>query len=127
MREANRSRHFSVGHPIDRGRFALAQLDFSRARCRDRGPDTAVRCGLPGIYRNACAGQIRNRLDPGASHDNRDQMVGIVWRRSCGLFGVDILRLPFRRRDRRAAALKFATLAVGSAAILDAASYAFGD
>ena len=48
----NRSRHLSTDQPIDRLRLTPAQLDFSRPRCRDRGPDTIVGRRMPVIYRN---------------------------------------------------------------------------
>src|SRR5258707_1818718 len=52
----NRGRHLSTDQPIDRLRLTPAQLNFSRPRCRDRGPDTIVRRRMPVIYRNDFTG-----------------------------------------------------------------------
>src|SRR5450631_1973392 len=87
-RSQNRSRYFSTDQPIDRPRLTVAQLDFSCPRCRDRGPDTIVRRRLSVIYRNLFVGQIGYRLDFWASHEKRNQIVGVIWRRGCGFFGI---------------------------------------
>ncbi len=52
----NRGRHLSIDQPIDRLRLSPAQLDISRPRCRDRGPDTIVRRRMPVVYRNDFTG-----------------------------------------------------------------------
>src|SRR5712675_2868320 len=84
----NRRRHFATGHPIDRRCLTLAQLDPSRSRGRDRGPNTGAGWGLPVIDRDALAGQIGYRFDFRAGQENRNQMVSVVRRPSRGLFGV---------------------------------------
>src|SRR5882724_299998 len=59
----NRGRHLSIDQPIDRLRLSPAQLDISRPRCRDRGPDTIVRRRMPVVYRNDFTGWIGYRRD----------------------------------------------------------------
>src|ERR1700730_6996554 len=73
--------YLSVNQPIDRRRLTLAELDFRRPRCNDRGPDTAVGRRIPVVDRNHLAGQIGDRRDVGRSHENGNQKVCVIGRR----------------------------------------------